>query len=235
MKRLLAAAPFLTAALLALASMVVLLSCTPASASDTRLRLVAVGDTIMATPFLKVGGSPDSSVALVSVRNAATVRLKIAGPPNGVSTSLGTAALVPSPALAEGDTATVSACVTLYKRNTAPVALSCAKALFTRPVVPPTGTVDSLKLARIIVSPKTVTMFAGAGQQFCAYYTPDGGATIVPVANQSPACGPTPASSFEYRRDVRLRWKETRLTLAPWFRGEILDDPWEVYRAAQAG
>jgi hypothetical protein len=223
----------LAAALLAAAA------CTAANATVTggRLAVVAAGDTLTVTLLgLRVQNTPDSAVTLFSVRNAPTARVKISGPVNGVATTVGPVRLVPSPALAEGDTATVTACVTLYKRLLAVPLLPCARALYTRPVLPPTGTVDSLQLSALRVTPKTVALVGGSLQQFCAYSTTDGGTTWTGVSNQSAACGPTPASRPDPARDVRLRYEQMRLTLRPWFpHDSILPDPWEVYRAAQAG
>jgi hypothetical protein len=208
---------------------VVLMACTAAHAMVTNddVRLLAVGDTINVAAVYRTSGAPDSVVWTFTVRNAPQLRVKMTQ--NGASVVTPTVKLVPSPALAEGDTTTVSACPTAYKRTATPssVAFACLTKVFTKPGAPPVVTPDSLQLSRLMVTPKLVTLASGTSQQFCAYFSrADGGWDS--ASNNAPGCGITPASRYDPRQNFELQRAERRLALARWGfeRDSIVDDPW---------
>jgi len=125
-------------------------SCAPAEAraagvnAEGTLFVVAAGDTLKATMGYRVSGSPDSVAWIFTARNAPLIRLVRAAPPNGTSLAIGPANLIPSPALAEGDTVTVQACPMAYKKGQTYTGFACGSKLYQKPIVPPVVLPDSL-------------------------------------------------------------------------------------------
>lgn len=135
---------------------VVLAACASASATTIRTEdtfITAVGDTLKATQFYKVSGSPDSVRWLFTARNAPSQSVSRGAPPNGLSLTAGPVNLIPSPALLDGDTVTVSACPVAWKKGTSYPG-SCSTRLYTRPIVPPVVTGDSLTVIGLDIYPK---------------------------------------------------------------------------------
>lgn len=125
------------------------LGCMPdarADVKDPALVLAAQGDSVRATLTGRSTGNPDSVVVLFSMPNAPTVRIK----GTAATTSFGPAILVPVPAIVEGDSATVVANWTAYKKGTASVSGAIAK-VYKRPVTPPNFIPDSLNVSAITI------------------------------------------------------------------------------------
>lgn len=145
---------------------------TPAAAevrgADTFL--VAAGDTLKATQFFKVTGSPDSVRYLFTVPGAPSLALVKVAPANGITQSLGPALLIPSPPLTDGQMVTVTACPTAYKPGHAPVTAPCSQKSYTKPSTPPTVTGDSLTVIGMDLYPRgTLALTRASGACIRAY------------------------------------------------------------------
>lgn len=138
--------------------------CTPTPASaevrSEDLFAAAVGDNILSTVRFKVAGSPDSVVYSFTVRNAPTLKTTTISPANGVSLAT-SATLSPVPVMAEGDTATVSACPIAWKKGASFNTFACSTKLFTRPVVPPQVLPDSLTVQQAMLFMRQRSTFNG--------------------------------------------------------------------------
>jgi len=147
--------------------------CTPTPAAaevrEPRLAVVAVGDTIKATIFYKVTGSPDSVRWLFTAPNAPSSIVSRVAPPNGTALSAGPVNLLPAPPLAEGASATVSACPVAWKGGSAFTG-SCTTRVYTRPITPPTVVGDSLTVSSLDIYPKGQLLTAKATSACLALY-----------------------------------------------------------------
>ncbi|MDZ4862714.1 MAG: hypothetical protein SGJ01_04640 [Gemmatimonadota bacterium] len=140
-------------ALLALPLLLPANGCAPTpAAAEVRgedVFVTAVGDTLTVHQFAKVTGSADSVAYLFSAARAASVRITRMAPANGAPLVWGPAKLVPIPAMLDGDTTTVSACPTAWRKGQA-TTFACSTKLYTRPVIPPNVTPDSLTVFGMI-------------------------------------------------------------------------------------
>jgi hypothetical protein len=164
-------------ALVALLALLPVNGCTPTPAAaevrEPKLALVAAGDTIKATIFYKVTGSPDSVRWLFTAPNAPSVIVSRLAPPNATALSAGPVNLLPAPPLAEGASATVSACPTAWKGGSAFVG-SCTARVYTRPITPPTVVGDSLTVSSLDIYPKGQFLTAKATSACFALYSQAG-------------------------------------------------------------
>lgn len=156
---------------------------TPAVAAELNtLELHAgPGDSLTVVAAFHSVGQPDSIIWSASSRLTATARKAYRA--GSYADSL---RLIPSPALADGDTLTVSSCLQVATRRTSGVvysALKCQAVLYTKP-----GAVfDSLRVISLELKPKGLTLAARSTQQFCTIYTLQNGARGV-ASNDDPAC-----------------------------------------------
>lgn len=215
---------------------VVLIACSAAGATvlPREMGLTAAGDTIFAWPVFRVNNSPDSVSWSITAKNA-TQRVSVIAPANNITLTTGPVALVPVPALAEGDTAMVRACPTAYKRTATPPIVTgflCLSRVYTRPATPPIVIGDSLKtavLTRLRISPDWVIFHQGVGIK-CAYDSVAGGWRLRST-DSDPGCGLTPAARVDPGLTPFSRYRLRVAQLRPYF-DSIEPDPWDVYRAA---
>lgn len=185
---------------------VILLACTPASAtppnaSDLAIAFTAQGDSVLTKVDYRISGVAADSVVLVySAPRSVNVRHNKAA---GVRTD--SAFVIPNPPVAEGDSLTVTVTVTPYWKGKVGRSATASGNYYRAP----SATIDSIRIASSVVGvkilPASVTLQSGQKKLFCAYII-YANATIVRASNADPACGLTPAMAPDPTRSSWLRY-----------------------------